>query len=343
MTAKSLLLKITRHEDLSLPEATEFMELLISGELPQAMAGALLTALRMKRETSVELAAMARVLLTRAPAVPCGRRPLLDTCGTGGDGLGTFNISTAVAFVAAGAGVAVAKHGNRSASSRCGSADVLEALGVNIDLPPEAVGQCVDAVGIGFLFARSLHRAVGNVAQVRKDLGLPTVFNLLGPLVNPARPDRQCMGVSDASRLEEIARVLSDLGVARAFVVTGADGMDEVALHGPTEAVELRDGALTRHCWYPEDFGVTPAGRDTLRGGDATENADILRGVLSGERGPRRDVVLANAALALVVTGLAASPREGARLAAEVIDSGAALAKLDALIRFTREYPGEKE
>jgi len=343
MTPKTLLVKIMNREDLGDQEASTLMELLISGDLPQAMAGALLTALRMKRETSEELAAMARVLLKHAPSVPCARRPLLDTCGTGGDGLGTFNISTTVAFVAAGAGVAVAKHGNRSASGRCGSADVLESLGVEIDLSPEAVGRCITETGIGFLFARSFHRAVGNMAQVRKDLGVPTVFNLLGPLANPARPDCQCMGVNDGSRLEEIARVLSSLGVKHAFVVVGSDGMDEAALHGPTDAVEVRDGMLVRHRWHPEDFGVDPADLNTLQGGDAAENARILRRILEGEKGPRRDVVLVNAALTLMAADLADSPREGTRLAAEVIDSGAAMAKLDALIRFTREYRVEKE
>lgn len=343
MTPWMLLTKIMNREALSDSEATGLMEALISGELPPVMAGALLTALRMKRETSEELAAMTRVLLAHAPTIPCGRRPLLDTCGTGGDGLDTFNISTTVAFVAAGAGVAVAKHGNRSVSGRCGSADVLESLGVDIDLSPEAAGRCIDEVGIGFLFARSVHRAVGNVAQVRKELGIPTVFNLLGPLANPARPDRQCLGVNDGSRLEEIAGVLSRLEVKHAFVLSGADGMDEAALHGPTDAVELRDGALVRHQWHPEDFGVARGDLAALRGGDATENARILRRILEGEMGPGRDVVLINAALALMAADLADSPGDGVRLAAEVIDSGAALAKLEGLIRFTRAQGGAKE
>jgi len=343
MNTKTLLLKIMDHQDLSPTEAEMLMESLVSGDMPPSLAGALLAALRMKRETPEELAAMVKALLAHAPSVSCNKRPLLDTCGTGGDGLGTFNISTAVAFVAAGAGVAVAKHENRSASGRCGSADVLETLGVQIDLPPDKVSRCIDEIGIGFLFARTFHRAVGNVAQVRKDLGIPTVFNLLGPLANPARPDRQCMGISDPTRLQEIASVLDALGVNYAFVVTGSDGMDEVSLHGPTEAVELRNGTCIRHRWVPGDFGVAEADIQSLVGGDAQENARILRQILEGEKGPRRDVVLANAALALVAADKTDSLREGARMAAESIDSGAALEKLNMLVKYSRELAGTEE
>ncbi len=317
-------------------QAGTAMRLLMSGETTPAQTAALLIGLRMKGETASEITGFAEIMRAFAAPVVTQRRPLVDTCGTGGDGMGAFNISTTAAFAAAGAGLAVAKHGNRAASSRCGSADVLEALGVNINLDGEQTGRCIDEIGMGFLFARSLHSAMRHVAPVRQELRVRTVFNILGPLTNPAQADCQVVGVFNSQLAPTMAEALLALGARHAFVVAGRDGLDELTLNGPSLVCEARDGRVLEYEVRPEDFGLAPAPLSAIAGGDAEQNAAILRLVLSGETGPRRDVVLLNAASALTSGGLAADLTEGVALAGEAIDSGAAMAKLNALIAYTQ-------
>lgn len=329
--------RVVRREDLSRPEAASLMRILMGGEASPSLVGAILTALAMKGETVEEIAGMAETMRALATAIPATARPLVDTCGTGGDHSGTFNISTTAAFVAAGAGVHVAKHGNRSASSLCGSADVLEALGVNLDLSPENVAECIDQIGIGFLFARNLHTAMKHVGPIRAELKLRTVFNILGPLTNPAGADGQVMGVFDGTMVTSLAEVLIQLGSRHVFVVAGSDGLDELTLTGPSRVAEGRDGAVTSYEITPEQFGLVRASAESLKGGDAPTNASILRSVLSGESGPRRDIVVLNAAPALVAGGRAETLDEGIRVAQASIDSGAALNKLEELIRKTHD------
>jgi anthranilate phosphoribosyltransferase len=313
------------------------MESILQGQATPAQIAALLVALRMKGETVDELSAAARVMHRHCvPVVVAGSRPLIDTCGTGGDGLHTFNISTAAAIVVAAAGVAVAKHGNRAASSQTGSADVLEALGVAIELSPAHVARCIEQVGIGFMFARLHHPAMKHVGPVRSEIGVRTLFNFLGPLSNPASASHQVIGVSDARLLDTMAQVLGTLGKTRAMVVHGHGGMDEVSLSGPTQVAELRDGNVLRSTIAPEDFGLTTQPNADLRGGDAAHNAALIRALLAGEYGARRDAVVLNAAAALYVAGAAESPLVGAQLAARAIDSGDALRKLDAWVAATK-------
>ena len=337
MLMQDALAVVTQGGHLSRGEAAEVMTAIMSGNATHAQMGALLAALRLRGETVDEITGMAETMRRFAVKVSPTRRPLLDTCGTGGDHSGTFNISTTAAFVAAGAGVAVAKHGNRSASSRCGSADVLEALGVAIDLPPEAVAACIDEIGVGFLFARALHGAMKHVAPVRQELRVRTVFNLLGPLTNPAEADAQMMGVFDPVHVEPVAHVMRGLGVRHAFVVSGLDGLDEISLSGPSRVAELKHGKVVVFEVSPEDFGFARVDRAFLHGGDPAENAGILRAILSGERGPRRDAVVLNTAPGLVAAGIAEDIPQGIVRAAESLDSGAALAKLEALIRLTND------
>lgn len=327
------LARVVRREDLSRPESASVMRELMGGEAPPSLVGAFLTALAMKGESVEEITGMAEVMRELATPIPSKARPLVDTCGTGGDQRGTFNISTAAAFVVAGAGVAVAKHGNRSASSQCGSADVLEALGVNIEVAPDRVGESIDSIGIGFLYARSLHTAMKHVGPIRADLKLRTVFNVLGPLTNPARADGQVMGAYDKSLLPFLAEVLLQLGSRHVFVVAGSDGLDELTLSGPSHVAEGKAGRVKTYDITPEHFGLATAGLDSIAGGDAKTNAAILRAVLEGEEGPRRDIVALNAAPALVAGGASASLEDGVQLAQSTIDSGAALAKLDELIQ----------
>jgi anthranilate phosphoribosyltransferase len=271
------------------------------------------------------------------PLVPGWRAdsPLVDTCGTGGDGGGTFNVSTAAAFVAAGAGARVAKHGNRSYSSRTGSADVLEALGVKLDMPAARAAEAIETIGIVFLFAPVMHTAMRHAVAARREVGGRTVFNLLGPLTNPAGARAQVIGVPSLALVDKLGHALAELDVLRAFVVHGVDGIDEISLSDETEVADVRPHSVQRYRVAPEDFGVARAAREPLAGGDAATNASLIHGVLAGEMGPRRDFVCINAAAALVAAGLAADFREGARLAAEAIDSGAAAGKLDALITFS--------
>lgn len=325
-----LIHKMIDRVDLTAEEARAAMELIMAGGATDAQIAAFLTALRMKGETAPELVGFAQVMREKAEPLWDGDvLPVLDTCGTGGDRSGTFNISTAAAFVSAGAGVRVAKHGNRSASSRCGSADVIEALGIDIQLPGEELRRAIQEVGFGFLFAQRFHKSMKHVMPVRTQLKVRTVFNILGPLANPAAACFQVVGVPSAELMELMANALHGLGLKHAFVVHGANGLDEVSISSRTYVVEIREGEIRQFVMTPEDFGIQPAKLDTILGGDAAQNASMIEGVLRGERGPRRDVVLLNAAPGLVAAGAASTWKEGIRLAAESIDSGAALRKLD--------------
>jgi len=329
---------IVEGHDLSADRMHAAMDAILAGEASEAQIAAFAVGLRMKGETPTEIAEAARTM--RAHCTPVAldvQGPLLDTCGTGGDGLSTFNISTVSAIVAAAAGARVAKHGNRAMSSRSGSADVLEALGVRIDIEPERVGRCIREVGIGFMFAQTHHAALRHAGPVRRQIGVRTVFNLLGPLSNPASATHQLMGVYDGARVEQMAEALGLLGVEAAWVVHGEGGMDEVSPTGSTRVAQLAGGRVTVTELRPEDFGVEPVSMDALAGGDAAVNAAIARRVLAGEPGAPRTAVLVNAGAALCVVGLAGSPRDGARQAAEAIDSGAAREKLEAWCTLTRE------
>lgn len=337
MIIEEALYTLTEGRNLTREEAADAMQLLMGGEATPAQVGAFLIALRMKGETPEEITGFAETMRRLATRIACSRRPLVDTCGTGGDHSGTFNISTAAAFVVAGAGVAVAKHGNRSATSLCGSADVLEALGVNIDATPEQVGTCIDEIGIGFLFARSLHNAMKNVAAVRRELRVRTVFNLLGPLTNPAGACGQVLGVFKRDLVGPMAQVLSNLGTRHAFVVAGSDGLDELTLTGPSSVAEARGAEVRCYEMDPAEFGLARSEREAMKGGDAQRNAELLRGVLGGEAGPRRDIVVLNAAAGIVAGAGATDWASAIDAARSSIDSGAARAKLDQLIRVSHD------
>jgi len=312
------------------------METIMTGEATDAQIGAFLTALRMKGETAQELIGFARVMREKALPLWDGDAPaVLDTCGTGGDRSGTFNISTACAFVAAGAGVRVAKHGNRSATSRCGSADVLEALGIDIQMPIERLRSAIKDAGFGFLFAQRFHTSMKHVMPARAQLKVRTVFNILGPLANPASACFQVVGVSSAEIMELMAGALHGLGLKHGFVVHGANGLDEVSVSSRTYVVEIRGDEVRQFVMTPEDFGIPTWKMDALIGGDAAENALIIESVFRGDPGPRRDVVLLNTAPALVAAGAASTWKEGIRLAADSIDSGKALKKLEELREFS--------
>lgn len=328
----SLIEKLKRQEDLTTDEASQAMAAIMAGTAAPAQIAGLLVGLSMKGERPAELVGLAKAMRDHAVTVPTGNAPVFDTCGTGGDRSGTFNISTAAALVVAACGTRVAKHGNRSVSSRCGSADVLEALGVNITASPDVVAQCLADVGIAFFFARTFHPAMRHAAQVRGDLGVRTAFNLLGPLTNPARPSRQIVGVPRPELTELLARSLSLLGSERAWVVHGADGLDELSTTGYTKVSECRGGSVQTFYVHPADFGLPKATPELLKGGDAATNAEIVRQVLAGTPGPARDVVLLNAGAALFIAGTAATVRDGIAKAAAAIDSGAAAAVLTKLI-----------
>ncbi len=308
------------------------MNEIMGGEATPAQIGAFLTALRIKGETAEEIAGMAEVMRDKALRVEVAE-PLVDTCGTGGDASGTFNISTTATFVVAGAGVKVAKHGNRAASSACGSADVLEALGVKIALSPEGVQKCLQEADIGFMFAPAFHPAMKFAAGPRKEIGIRTVFNILGPLTNPARAQHQVIGVADPSVGEKMARVLGLMGSKHALVVHGQDGLDEISLSGPTRVWELKDGTVKSYTISPEDVGIQSAERVGIIGGSVDASTSMLKDVLSGQRGPARDVVLLNAAAALIAADKVTNLNDGLALAAKSIDSGEAKAKLEALVR----------
>ena len=320
-------------------EAASVMEEIMGGEATPAQLGAFVTALRLKGETTDEIVGLATVMRSKAVPVHTGGEAV-DTCGTGGDGAGTFNISTAAALVAA-AGLKVAKHGNRAMSSQCGSADVLEALGVKIDLSAEQVEQCLEEVGMAFMFAPIFHPAMKFAAAPRREIGIRTVFNILGPLTNPAGARAQVLGVADGSLVEKLAAVLKGLGCKRALVVHGEDGLDEITVTGRSLVCELKDGAIKSYIISPGDFGLAESDPAGLAGGTASQNAALLRGVLDGEAGPRRDAVVMNAAAALLVGGRVETLKQGATLAQELIDSGRAAAKLEQLIEFSQGFKQE--
>lgn len=319
-------------------EAYNLMEEIMSGRATDAQIAALITAMRIKGETVDEITGFARVMRQKATRVPTAAPLLLDTCGTGGDGTHTFNISTTVAFVVAGAGVAVAKHGNRSVSSKSGSADVLEALGVNLELLPEQVGMCIDNVGIGFLFAPVLHGAMKYASGPRREIGIRTVFNILGPLTNPAGAQVQILGVYDHQLTEVMAGVLARLGTGAAYVVHGDGGLDEVSLSGPAKISEVKAGVIRTYSLDPAEFGIPRMTVSALQGGAAEYNAEITRRVLQGSPGPHREVVVINSALALMVAGKVDNVGEGIKLAQNVIDQGLAHARLTELIRYANEF-----
>ncbi len=327
--------KVVSGQDLTQAEMMAVMDEIMRGLATPAQVGAFLTALRMKGETVEEIVGAAKVMRKKVVKVKAPKGRVVDTCGTGGDESNTFNISTAAAFVAAGAGVIVAKHGNRSVSSRCGSADVLSALGVNIEVDTRKVEECLKEVGVGFLFAPLHHRAMKHVAQPRREISIRTIFNILGPLTNPAGANCQLLGVYDRDLTEKLAQVLKDLGSHHALVVSGEDGLDEISLAAETRVSELKDGRVMTYRICPEDLGLERCSPSQLLGGDADTNAGIIREILKGRKGPQRDVVVLNAAAAIMVGGKAKDLKEGIKMAEESIDTGMALKKLEDLIRLT--------
>jgi anthranilate phosphoribosyltransferase len=340
--------KAVLKQDLSEKEASDVMTEIMSGEATEAQIASFITALRMKGETVEEITGFAKIM--RKFATPIRVRTgldidrddinidtetILDTCGTGGDKTNTFNISTVTAFVIAACGISVAKHGNRSVSSACGSADVLESLGVNLDVKPEKVEECISKIGIGFLFAPSLHGAMKYAIGPRRQIGIRTVFNLLGPLTNPAGANTQVLGVYEDALVEVVANVLKNLGSRRAWVVRGNDGLDEITTTDLTKVAELKDGEVKIYSIKPEDFGIKRAKMEDIRGGNKEDNATIVKDILSGTKGPKRDVVLLNAGACLLVSGKAKDLKEGIKIAGEAIDSGKAKEKLEMLIKIT--------
>jgi anthranilate phosphoribosyltransferase len=334
---KHLLQKLIRKENLSEAEMSQLMTETFAGNLTDAQIGAFMAALASKGETVEELAGAARVMRRNAHRVQVNAPIVVDTCGTGGDGANTFNISTTAAFVVAGAGLTVAKHGNRSVSSQCGSADLLETLGVNILCQPEVVEETVNQIGIGFLFAPLYHGAMRHAAKARKEVQIRSIFNMLGPLTNPAGANCQILGVYAPELTEMFASALNLLGARRAMVVHGHDGLDEISVCAPTRISELQNGMVRTYDLLPDQFFGEMADSDALLGGDPAQNAKITKSILTGDTGPKRNCVVINAAAALVTAGKAGTVAEGIQLAAHAIDSGAALAKLNALIAVTRQ------
>ncbi|HMM20712.1 MAG TPA: anthranilate phosphoribosyltransferase [Selenomonadales bacterium] len=328
---KEILARVVGGQHLSREEAREAMRLIMAGEASDAQVGAFLTALKVKEETDGEITGFAEAMRARSSRISPGKADLIDTCGTGGDLKGTFNVSTTVAFVLAGAGAMVAKHGNRGVSSSCGSSDVLTALGVKVDVPPGTTARAINEIGIGFLYAPIFHQAMKQVAKPRQELGFRTVFNLLGPLTNPAGVSRQLIGVYDRSVIRKVAGALPGLGVKRAMVVHSLDGLDEISTAAPTEVAEVVNGEIKSYVISPGEYGFAPADLEDYRGGSPAENAAVITGILEGKRGPKRDIVLINAAAALLVAEKAPTLRDGVALAAASIDQGAALAKLEEL------------
>jgi anthranilate phosphoribosyltransferase len=317
------------------------METIMDGRAQPSQIAGFLVGLAMKGERPDEIVGLARTMRARATRLSRTFAPVFDTCGTGGDGANTFNVSTVAALVLAACGVRVAKHGNRSASSRCGSADLLEALGVNVNAPPAVVERCLDEAGLAFFFAQVFHPSMKHAAATRKELGIRTAFNLLGPLTNPAGASRQLIGVPRPELTELVARSLAQLGSERAWVVHGADGLDEISTTGYTKVSECRDGRVNTFYLHPADVGLAKSAADALAGGDAADNVAIARRVLAGEAGGPRDVVLLNAGASLLIAGRAATIREGIAVAAEAIDSGRAAAVLDRLIALSAGASGE--
>ncbi|WP_058486037.1 anthranilate phosphoribosyltransferase [Defluviitalea phaphyphila] len=325
-------------KDLTENQMIEAMESIMNGEATNTLIGSFLTALKIKGETPEEITGGAKVMRKKAEKIDLEGLYTLDTCGTGGDGAGTFNISTAVAFIAASAGIYVVKHGNRSVSSKSGSADVLEALGVNISLTPKQVEECIKAQNIGFLFAPTFHKAMKYALGPRKELGFRTIFNVLGPLTNPAEAKAQVMGVFDDSLTEIMARVLLNLGVEHAMVVHGMDGLDEITITDKTKVTELKNKEINTYFISPEQYGIEKGKKEDLVGGDAKENAEIIMNILKGEKGPKRDIVLLNSGAALYVGKKAKSIEEGINMAKKLIDEGYALNKLDEFREYTRRF-----
>ncbi len=335
MDMQAAIRAVTERQDLGREEMREAMRTIMTGGATPAQIGGFLIGLRMKGETVDEIAAAAEVMRELATPVKVSGPHLVDTCGTGGDGASTFNISTASAFVTAAAGARVAKHGNRSVSSTCGSADVLEAAGVNLDLTPEQVARCVEEVGVGFLFAPKHHGAMKHAIGPRKEMGVRTLFNLLGPLTNPAGAPNQVLGVFDDRWLEPLAEVLKRLGSAHVLVVHAADGLDEISIGSETHVAELRDGLIERYTIEPEQFGMGRADVSTLAVDSAEQSLARIREVLAGTPGPARDIVVLNAGAAIYAAGLAADLEGGVKRAAEAIDSGEAATRLERLIEFS--------
>ena len=335
MNIREAIERLVKRNNLSEEETVDVINQIMTGEATPLQVASFLTALRMKGETVEEITGAARVMRQKAHRVQVGSKVVLDTCGTGGDQKGTFNISTASAFVAAGAGVDVAKHGNRSVSSQSGSADVLAELGVKVDAPRECVESCIQKIGIGFLFAPLLHEAMKYAVQPRRDIGIRTIFNLLGPLTNPAMANHQLIGVYDGELVSVIAHVLRNLGSARAMVVHGMEGLDEISLCGPTKIAELRHGEVKEYTLEPEKLNFKIYPLEALHAGSASESAAIIKRVFQGEKGPARDVVLLNSGAALYVSGKAETFEHGIRVAADSIDSGKARQKLEHLAQLT--------
>ncbi len=347
MDIKQAIEKVVKRENLTERETRDVFDQIMTGGATPSQIGAFITALRMKGETVEEITGAAKVMREKALKIKVGGinrddmniddETILDTCGTGGTGTNTFNISTTVAFVVAGAGVKVAKHGNRSASSMCGSADVLEALGVQLDVPVEVTEKCIREIGIGFIYAPLFHGAMKYAVAPRKEIGIRTIFNLLGPLCNPVSANCQVLGVYEEKLTTVIARVLRNLGSKRAFVVHGRDRLDEVTITGKTVVSELANGKIKDYLVSPSTFGLKKARQEDIKGGNAAENANIIMRVLLGEKSPKRDIVLANSSVALMAAGKAQDFKAGVRLAAQSIDSGKAVEKLEMLAKMTRK------
>jgi anthranilate phosphoribosyltransferase len=328
--------KVINRENLTEQEAVGVMKEIMSGEATEAQIACLITALRMKGETVEEITGFARTMREFAVKIKTDKtKPVVDTCGTGGDVSHTFNISTAAIFIVAGAGITVAKHGNRSVSSKCGSADVLEALGVKLDLPAESIEKCLDKVGVAFLFATVFHPAMKYAIGPRKQIGIRTVFNILGPMTNPAGADAQVMGVYSPALVEPLANVLKNLGTRHSFIVHGS-GLDEISLAGETKVAEVSGGKLSLYEITPEQFGMKRCKPEDLRGGDIKQNVEILKDILKGRKGPKRDIAVLKSAAAIVAGGKAKDLKQGIIVAEESIDSGKALKKLELLVGFAK-------
>ncbi len=335
---KNAIAKLVQGQDLTFEEAYFAMNQIMSGEAEPAQIGGFLIGLRMKGETVHEIAGSAKAMIEKATKIDFNDENLIDTCGTGGDGVGTFNVSTVSAIIASSAGAKVAKHGNKAVSSKCGSADVLKELGVNIELTPEQAKICLEEIGIVFIFAPLYHTAMKYAAPVRQSLGVRTIFNLLGPLTNPANVKRQILGVFSENLTGKIASVLKELGSKHALVVHGAGGIDEISISGHTKISELKNGEIKTYEIHPEDFGLKKWDINFVLGGDAKFNAEIIKRILDGEEGPQRDIALLNAGSAIYVSGVANSISEGIEMAKEAIDSGRAKKKLEELITLTNKF-----
>lgn len=330
--------KLIEGKNLSEAEIVEALSCIMEGKATQAQIGSFITALRIKGETTEEITGCARVMREKAERISPNVEYYIDTCGTGGDGTNTFNISTAAAFVSAAGGVTVAKHGNRSVSSRSGSADVLEVLGANIDLSPIQVKECIEQVGIGFMYAPAFHKSMKYAAGPRKELGIRTVFNILGPLTNPANARGQLLGIFNEKLTEPVANVLLNLGVERAMVIHGMDGMDEITTTTTTKVSEVRNNEVINYEINPEKYGFKLASKEDLTGKDAQENAQIIMGIFNGDKGPKRDIVVLNSAAALYVGKVVSCIEEGIELAEEIIDSKKALKKLNEFLDMTNSF-----